>query len=186
MESLVNSLIAGVVSGSVISVILGLAFHRRTARIEEEVKTQFQKSLDSHRSRRDWKERSVADLLGPVYMQLDRTKRAFLRWKEKNLYLEAKIIREGNLTIRDLLLKQGHLIPPQLLDDAGRLVEHYDRWLEEFEKKRLSEDPDESETFVFVGPEGFPFPSDADKRFREAFSKLRDELYGIDKNSDGA
>ena len=43
-------------------------------------------------------------------MQLERTKRAFARWNGKNLYLEAKIVREGNVTIRDLILTKGHLI----------------------------------------------------------------------------
>ena len=178
MESLINSLIAGIVSGSVISAVLGLFFHRRTARIEEEVRAQFQKSLDVSRSRREWKEQSLSELLGPVYMQLDRTERAFSRWTSKNLYLEAKIIREGNLTIRDLLLKKGYLIPPELLDDAGRLVEHYDRWLEEFEKQRLSENPDLNAPFTFVGPTGYPFPGDAAQRFQEVFSRLWNELYG--------
>jgi hypothetical protein len=180
MDSLINSLVAGVISGSVISAILGLVFHRRTAGIEEEIRTQFQKSLDVSRSRRAWKEESLAELLGPIYMQLDRTERAFNRWTSKNLYLEAKIIREGNLAIRDLLLQKGHLIPPELLDDAGRFVEHYDRWLEEFEQQRLSENPDLDTPFTFVGPAGYPFPVDAEERFREAFSKLWHELYGAD------
>lgn len=180
MESLIDSLIAGIVSGSVISAVVGLLVHRRTTMIGEEIRTQFQKSLDVSRSRREWKEQSLSELLGPVYMQLDRTERAFKRWTSKNLYLEAKIIREGNLTIRNLLLEKGYLIPPELLDDAGRLVEHYDRWLEEFEKQRLSENPELNAPFTFVGPAGYPFPRDAAHRFQETFSKLWDELYGTD------
>jgi hypothetical protein len=113
-------------------------------------------------------------------MQLDRTKRAFDRWTDKSPFIEKKIIGEGNKTIRDLLLGKGHLIPPNLLNDAGRLVEHYDRWLEEFEKKRLAENPDLETRFIFVGPAGFPFPTDSDERFRQAFQSLWKELYGAD------
>jgi hypothetical protein len=121
---------------------------------------------------------ALSQLLGPVFMQLDRTSRAFQRWKGKNLYLEAKVIREGNTTIRDLLLQKAHLIPPDLLDHAGKLIEHYDRWLEEYEKKRASENPDLESTFVFVGPEGFPFPHQSEKAFKDSFSRIFKELYG--------
>jgi hypothetical protein len=89
------------------------------------------------------------------------------------------VIREGNLAIRDLLLQKGHLIPPELLEDAGLLVEHYDRWLEEYEKQRLAEHPDLDAPFTFVGPQGYPFPGKADRRFRAAFKSLWVELYGV-------
>jgi len=91
-----------------------------------------------------------------------------------------KVIGEGNRTIRDLLLSKGHLIPPDLLNEAGLLIEHYDRWIEEFEKKRLSENPDLKTPFIFVGPDGFAFPVQAEKGFRDAFHQLWNELYAVD------
>lgn len=155
-------LVSGLLSGSVMAAILGLLLARKT---------------DIFRSHRTWKERSVAELLGPLYMQFERTKRAFKRYDANNTYLEAKVLREGNLAIRDLLLRNSHLIPPNLLDDAARLVEHYDRWLEEFERLRSSP-PSESDTpFVFVGPKGFLFPSDAEDNFKAAFRESWNELY---------
>ena len=83
-----------------------------------------------------------------------------------------EVIREGNLAIRDLLLTKGYLIPPELLNDAGMLVEHYDRWLEEFEKKRSSEEPDLDSAFVFVGPQGFRFPSESEAKFKDKFGEI--------------
>ena len=32
--------------------------------------------------------------------------------------------------------------------------------------------------FVYVGPQGYPFPHGAEARFHEAFHKYWDELYG--------
>jgi hypothetical protein len=177
MDTFVSSLIAGVVSGSVISAIIGLVIHRRTTRIAEEIRAQFQSGLEIFRSRRDWKEQAVSELLGPVYMQLDRTKSAFDRWRDQNFYLEAKVIGEGNRTIRNLLLEKGHLIPPTLLKDAGKLIEHYDYWLEMYESKRLTETPDLKTKFIFAGPQGYPFPGASAQRFQEAFLSLWDELY---------
>jgi hypothetical protein len=69
----------------------------------------------------------LSQLLGPAVMQLERNKRAEARWHSKNLYLEAKVVREANITIRDLFLSRGHLIPPQLMAHAANIVEHYDR-----------------------------------------------------------
>ena len=178
MDSIISGIIAGVTSGAVISTIVGFLLHKRTAAIEATINAQFERSMTIFRSTREWKEQSLSELLGPMYMQLDRTKRAFDRWTGQNLFLEAKVIGEANKTIRDLLLNKGHLIPPNLLNDAGLLVEHYDRWLEEFEKKRLAENPDLKTPFTFVGPAGFPFPTDSERRFKEAFQSLWNELYG--------
>ena len=86
-------------------------------------------------------------------------------------------MKTGNETIRDLLLTKGHLIPPELLEDAGKLVEHYDVWLEKFEKQRSSENPDPEAKFVFAGPDGFPFPSESEKRFQDKFRAYWGDLY---------
>jgi len=149
-----------VISAGVVSAVIGLIFKGFVTRVEAEVK-----------SRRTWKEESVAELLAPINMQFDRTKRAFKRWGSQNLFLEAKVVKVGNEIIRDLLLNKGHLIPPELLEDAGKLIEHYDVWLEKFEKQRASENPDLETTFVFVGPDGFPFPYKSEKNFRNKSTK---------------
>ena len=65
-----------------------------------------------------------------------------------------------------------------MLNDAGQLVEHYDRWLVEFEKQRLAENPDLETPFTFIGPAGFPFPKHSEKGFQEAFKSLWNELCG--------
>jgi|SRR5215207_1610130 len=183
MDEFVRLLASGVISGTVISAILGYLFKRRTAEIQAQITNQYEQSMAIFQSTRTWKEKSVSELLGPMYMQFDRTKRAFDRWQSKNLYLEQKVIREGNLTIRDLLLSKGYLIPPELLDDAGKLVEHYDRWLEEFEEKRSGEQPDLNSTFVFVGPQGFGFPHEPQARFKARFKEIWAELYSEDQST---
>ena len=87
------------------------------------------------------------------------------------------MLQDGNTKIRDLLLKNAVLIPPSLLEDAGRLIEHYDRWLEEFSAVFPPGQTKLNAPFVFVGPQGYPFPSDAEKRFCEAFKAYWNELY---------
>lgn len=157
---------SAIISGGVVSAVLGLFFKGFVTRVEAEVK-----------SRRTWKEESVSELLGPLNMQFDRTQRAFKRWKSQDLYLEAKVVKVGNEVIRDLLLNNGHLIPPELLDDAGKLIEHYDVWLEKFEEQRSSENPNLETKFVFVGPDGFPFPTKSEEKFRTTFNEYWAELY---------
>ncbi len=160
-------LAAALISGTVVSAVAGILFTGYVTRVTEEV-----------RSQRTWKEQSVAELLGPMNIQFDRTKRAFDRWNQKNLFLEAKVIKDGNETIRNLLLTKGHLIPPELLDDAGKLIQHYDVWLEIFERQRGGQKPDLESEFVFSGPAGHPFPEDAERKFREKYREFWDRLYG--------
>jgi hypothetical protein len=178
MSTLAQTVVAGLASGSAIAAIIGVIFHHRARQIEQQIKNEFDKRLDVFRSARAWKERSVSELLGPVFLQLERTQRAFKRWSGKNLYLEAKIIKEGNTIIRDLLLSRPHLIPPPLLEDAAKLIEHYDRWLEEFEATRSVGEPMLNQAFVFVGPQGYPFPKESEQAFKEVFRTFWKELYG--------
>lgn len=165
-NTLIELMTTALISAGVVSAVVGIIFKGFVTRVETKV-----------RSNRAWKEKSVSELLGPINMQFDRTKRAFRRWKKKNLFLEAKVVKVGNETIRNLLLEKGHLIPPELLEDAGKLIEHYDVWLEKFNKQRESEKPDSDTAFVFVGPDGFPFPKKEEGRFRAKFSEYWNDLY---------
>jgi hypothetical protein len=96
----------------------------------------------------------------------------------------AEILYRSNLAIRDLLLANGHVIPEELRAVSGRLVEHYDRWLEEYDRIRGDRRIRLNEPFVFVGPKGYPFPSEADALFNRAYSKLREDLYGVQTSID--
>ena len=177
-EEFLNLLLAGLVSGGFLSTIFGYALHRNRTRTEQAIKKRFDEGMTVFSSQRAWKEQCVSELLGPMIMQMSRTKRAFKRWQAKNLFLESKIIGEGNRTVRDLLLQKGHLIPTELLIDADLLIEHYDVWLEEFEALRKSENPDTEATFVFAGPRGKPFPSASEQKFLETFQQYHKDLYG--------
>ena len=94
--------------------------------VEARLNEELQRNVEIFRTTRAWKEAAISELLGPMVMQFDRVKRAFKRYQRKNVYLETKVMAEGNSTIKTLLLSHGHLIPPELFDDAGSLVEHFD------------------------------------------------------------
>lgn len=117
-------------------------------------------------------------LLVPLVVQLDRTKDAFARWRDRNLPLEELTIRDGNQKARDLLEKHGQLVPTELQEDRRKLVEHYDRWLEEYRKLRQGPDANLQEPFVWVGPKGFPFPTESEARFRVRLEHVKTELGG--------
>lgn len=183
VSSLIAGMAAGVTSGTLLSAVFGFVVKRRTTLIEAQINDSFEKALALFQANRSWREASLSQLLGPTYMQLDRSKRAFTRYQGKNIFLEAKVLGDANRTIRDLLLTRAHLIPPALLPDAALLVEHYDRWLEEFETLRSAANPSVNETFVFVGPKGYPFPAEAERRFKLAFTTMWAQTYEVDKIS---
>lgn len=131
----------------------------------------------SQQSGHAWKEKAVSELFGPLCFQLTRTHHAFKRYRDKNLYLETRVLKEGNEKIRNLLLEKSYLIPPDLMGDADELVQHYDVWLEEFSNQRESANPEEVKKFIFAGPNGFPFPRNAEKKFKERYAELWNGLY---------
>ena len=172
-------MLTALISSSVVSAILGLIFHRRLKLVEARLNEELQRNVEIFRTTRAWKEAAISQLLGPMVMQFDRVKRAFKRYQRKNVYLETKVMAEGNSTIKTLLLSHGHLIPPELFDDAGSLVEHFDVWLEEFERVRDETKPELETQFVFVAQMGFGFPTQSEQRFVATFHDLRKEVYGI-------
>ena len=178
-ESIPQIILNGLVSGAVVSAILGLFFQRYLKSVEARINEELQRNVEVFRTTRAWQEAAIAELLGPMVMQFDRIKRAFNRYQRKNIYLETKVIAEGNSTIKTLLLSRGHLIPTELIDDAGRLVEHFDVWLEEFERVRDEKKPELETPFVFVGPKGFGFPTRSEQKFIEAFHRLRNKVCGV-------
>jgi len=171
-KSLVELIAAAVISGAVVSAVVGIVFKGYVTHVEVEI-----------RSQRAWKEQSLSELLGPMVIYFDRTKRAFNRWQKENRYLEAMVMKTSNETIRDLLLKKGHLIPPELLEDAGQLIEHYDVWLEEFDRLRVGKKPDGKAPFVYAGPQGYQFPQQAEINFREKYRQFMQELYGVSRDA---
>ncbi len=178
LQLLLNLVVSGLVSGAVLAAIMGFLLKRRTEEIAARVRNEFELALQRERSKLEWEKEALARLFGPMVMQLDRTRRAFRRYTANNLYLEARVLKAGNETIRDLLLANGHLVPHDLRDDAQALIEHYDRWLEEYERLRGGAEPRLEEPFVFVGTKGSPFPTESEKRFVARFEQLLQALYG--------
>jgi hypothetical protein len=176
-------ILAAVISGGVVAGVLGLLFRllfdRRLTRVAEQVKQEIEEQAFVSRSKREWKVESVQELLGPLAMQLDRSSRVFKRWKTRNDFVEGEILKKGNTRIRDLLLEKGHLIPIELLDDAGKLVEHYDRWLEEYALTREGEDVEERTEPVWVREAGLGFPRESGIAFHETYLRMRRELYEL-------
>ncbi len=179
MSEFFDATLGGLLGSSVTTAILGALLVRYNKTLESQIKARFDEGLKIFESKRSWREQALSQLLGPIQMQLERTNRAYLRWDNRNLHLEGKVIREGNLAIRDLLLAKGHLIPPHLMEHATSLVEHYDSWLEAYDRIRGDPTKTDESDFVFVGPDGYPFPIEAEKQFKAEFRKLQTELYGV-------
>jgi hypothetical protein len=177
MPGFFDATLGGLLGSSISTAILGALFLKRNRTIEAQVKARFDEAMQVFESKRIWKQQALAELLGPLQMQFERSARAFHRWDKKNLYLEGKVVRDSNQTILALLLTKGHLIPPNLMNDAAQLVEHYDAWLEAYERIRGETSVGTQPDFVFVGPQGYQFPKEAEKHFKAEFQKLQGELY---------
>ncbi|MEZ5047115.1 MAG: hypothetical protein R2831_09005 [Chitinophagaceae bacterium] len=178
MKSILDLLLPSIISSSVVGLLIGTILKRKTETITAEVKKQFEKNMTVFKSTYLWKEKAISELFGPVNIQLNRTKNAFARYRATNLFLEAKVLKVGNEKIRDLLLEKAYLIPNELIQDAEKLIEHYDVWLEEFDRIRAEENPNLDQKFVYAGPKGFPFPTNSENNFKAYYQKIWNELYG--------
>jgi hypothetical protein len=181
METFLTALISASVMGAVVTALLNLMLKSKLEKITNDIKNQSDQISIIFKSRYTWREQSLAELLGPINMLLNRTNIAFNRLTANNKFVEAKILKESNEKIRDLLLLKGHLIPLELIPDANKLVEHFDRYLEEFEKIRGGQNPDLDAPFVFVGPKGYPFPKSSADQFQIKYKALWLDVFGSGK-----
>jgi len=170
--------LGGLLGSSIATALLGAVLLRWNKTVESQIKAHFDQQFNVFQSTRAWKQAALSELLGPLMMQFARTKAAFERWDGMNLYLEGQVVRQGNQTIRDALLTKGHLVSPELVPHATRLVIHYDVWMEQFDRVRGQAADGAHLPFVFAGPEGYPFPHDAEQAFTQEFARLQVELYG--------
>jgi len=60
------------------------------------------------------------------------------------------------------------------------LIEHYDVWLEIFEKNRGGKEPGLDTPFTWAGPAGYPFPRKSADNFVAKYKQYWQELYGED------
>jgi hypothetical protein len=173
LQTVIQALIVAVISGTAVGALLNAWLTRRTEQIKAEVT-----------GIRAWKEASLESVFGPIRLEFERTKIGLFRMKPYDFWLEANVVKASNTRVRDILLSNGHLIPPHLIDDATALIQHYDAYLQLYDKLRGTGSPPggaqaQAQGFVFPGLQGNPFPSDAEKRMVAHYDRLLSELYGV-------
>jgi hypothetical protein len=169
-QIILGSSIVTTIATSIVTYI----FHKRTERINAEIKREFEMRSQIQTTYFEWK-KQTSELLGQVYIYLNRTSKAFEKKYSKldkyDPYFEDEIIYTSNKRIRDLIIENGHHIPPELLEEASNLVEHYDAWLVKYHNLREVNN-DTMTIQIYVGPDGFRFPDKAEEKFKESYVKL--------------
>lgn len=151
------------------------------------VGTYVQKLVLKHTTQNEWKKETLSKLLAPLRMELGRNKDTFFRYLKTQHtdesgrdYLEDEIFKKSAERIIHILITHASLIPLHLTQDALKIIQHYDVWLEQYQRFR-SEHSNTSSQFVFAGTEGYPFPAESENRFVEYYEQLWNEMYGSDK-----
>ncbi len=132
------------------------------------------------KSRLAWKEKAC-EAMGSIYFQLQRSSLAFERYvkaktEEERRFIETEVLFKSNEAVNKLILAQGYLIAPELLESTQKLVNHYDAWIEKYHRLRISSPSEEK--FIFVGPDGYPFPKELEQQLADHYLRLWNELYG--------
>ncbi|MTB53442.1 hypothetical protein [Lewinella sp. W8] len=150
--------------------IIGYIISRRETRLKEQIADEFKQRDRYLEAQFDYKRRALEELLGPMVMQLKRSKIALGAYEPNNAYQEA-ILKQCNETIRKLLLDKGYLIPASHMEYAGDLLKHYDDWLGTLHQVREINDDQETK-HVFT----YNFPHDAERAFVALYREYRDAL----------
>ena len=110
------------------------------------------------------------ELLGPLSMHFLAAEQAYRDYLENDkAFLFACTLRRTNASARELLLRRGHLLPPESLADAVALLKHYDAWLTQWDELASRTAPGLQDSFVFITE--VPFPKDAQQRLSRLYRR---------------
>lgn len=170
-EDTIILILKSVSISTIITVVISYLTLKRTETLKADIKRRFDVYSQMQMTELSWK-KETANILGQIYINLNRTRLAFERKVDSyDKYREEEIFYNSNKFVRDLILNNGHHIPPDLLDEASKLVEHYDAWLVKYNKVRII-NQDSSTKHIYVGPDGYRFPFDAEEKFKEKYGEV--------------
>jgi hypothetical protein len=180
MSELLQQILGSSIVTALFTAIIAYFFHQRTERQNAIIKREFEHLSKKDNSYFEWR-KNTAELLGQVYIHLNRLslgfKNKYSKLKEYDQFYEDEVIYKSNKHIRDLLISNGHFLPPELLDEATKLIEHFDVWLTKYNQIRMVS-KDFNTKQIYVGPDNFRFPENAEKMFKEKYMEMFNELHG--------
>lgn len=116
--------------------------------------------------------RDLINFLGEVKTQLDRSQLTYESYiKDGRKFLYAKILKNSNDGVRDLLLSKTHLLPKDHAKNALALIHHIDVWSTLWDDAFMSLKPSMTSVFVFDNRVNFP-AKEVEKLF-EYYDKIR-------------
>lgn len=181
MGDLFQTILGSSIVTTIFTSAIAYYFHKRTERANSEIKREFDRISQIQNTDFEWKKRTT-ELLGQVYIHLNRSRIAFentySKLKEYNSIFEDEVVYTSNKKIRDILLENGNYLPPELLDEASKLIEHYDAWLIKYLKTRKVNN-DTTTIHIYVGPDGYKFPRMAEGLFKAKYEEMFQEIRRI-------
>ncbi len=106
-----------------------------------------------------------SQLLGPLSMHFRRGEVAYQNFHiDGRQFLFAKILRDNNREIRNLILAKGYLLPLDQQQNAIELVAHLDIWLELWETLAATRVHKPEDKFSF---ESCKYPQNATNKLKE-------------------
>jgi hypothetical protein len=106
-----------------------------------------------------------SELLGPLSMHFKRGEAAYQNFHtDGRQFLFAKILRDNNREIRNLILTKGYLLPLEQQQNAIDLVAHLDVWLELWEQLAATKVHQPEDKFSF---ESCKYPQEAATALKE-------------------
>lgn len=180
MNDVIKIILGSTFCTTIFSGLITYYFHNRTELFNAKLKREYEERAQVQITDFEWKKETLK-VLGQVYIHLNRTRVAFLntysKLKEYDGYYEDEILYKSNTYIRDLLIENSHQIPPDLLDDATKLIEHYDNWISKYHKIRIkNKDFERVHIYVVENSDGVGFPPESEARFQKNYINLFFEM----------
>ena len=99
----------------------------------------------------------ISDFLGSVNTQLGRSELAYDGYlKSGKMFLYAKILKDSNDSLRDLLISKTHLLPAEHAANSLALIHHIDVWSSIWDYNFALHRPSLGSVFSFDNEVRFP------------------------------
>ena len=116
------------------------------------------------------------EFLGKLVILFGRSKITYKQYIENNRsFTYAKILRETNTQLRNELIGKSYLLSHELRQEALKLINHYDFWLQRWDDLFSSDTFKLDDTFVFSN--NCTFPKESEDKLIKEFSNSEKKRY---------
>ena len=116
-------------------------------------------------------------LIAPLHFQLEVSDKCFRNYLDEKNFQNAEALYASNKKVVQLIKENVEMIPTELKDDIGLLINHYEHWFSQYRQHLKKIKPSPADPFIFrPAPNHIPYPAEAVKHIGLYYLEIKKQM----------